>query len=86
LLTLEANRLAERHVVDRGLYRRALELDADNTRAREALSVLARPARTDDRGLRYLAAASILGAGLAGAAFVFFRRRPHGGVKSQASG
>jgi hypothetical protein len=85
LLTLEANRLAEQHVIDRGLYRRALELDGDNARAREALTVLARPARTDDHGLRYLAAASILGAGLAGAAFVFFRRRPEGGVKSQPS-
>jgi hypothetical protein len=86
LLTLEADRLAKQHVVDRGLYRRALELDGDNTRAREALAVLARPARTDDHGLRYLAAATILGAGLAGAAFVFFRRRPAGGVTPQASG
>ena len=85
LLTLEANRLAQKHVVDRGLYRKALELDGENTRARDALTVLSRPARSDDHGLRYLAAASILGAGLAGAAFVFFRRKPSGGVKPEPS-
>jgi hypothetical protein len=76
LLTLEAQRLAAKHVVDRSLYRRALELDADNARARDALVVLSRPARSDDGRLRYLAAATILCAGLAGAAFVFFRRKP----------
>jgi hypothetical protein len=86
LLTLEANRLAQKHVVDRGLYRRALELDGENTRARDALSVLSRPARSDDHGLRYLAAASILGAGLLGAALIFFRRKPAAAAKPEASG
>jgi hypothetical protein len=75
LFTLEAERLEAKHVVDRSLYRRALELDDGNKRARDELNVLSRPARTDDHRLRYLAAASILCAGLAGAGFILLKRR-----------
>jgi hypothetical protein len=73
LFTLEAKRLAEKHIVDRSLYRRALELDPSNTRARDALDLLSRPVPTGDRKLRYYAAASILVAGLLGAAFVLWK-------------
>jgi hypothetical protein len=85
LLTLEAERLERTHVVDRSLYRRALELDAENTRARDALNVLSRPARSDDHRLRYWAAAGILCAGLAGAGFVLLKRKPRGPAAPDAS-
>ena len=77
LLTLEAERLLAKNIVDRALLLRAVELDAGNTRATKKLAELARPAPTGDRKLRYYAAASIFVAGLLGAAFVLFRpRRP----------
>jgi hypothetical protein len=75
LLTLEAERLLAKHLVDRALLQRAVELDPDNTRAKRVLAELARPAATGDRKLRYYAGASILVAGLLGAAFVLFRPR-----------
>jgi hypothetical protein len=84
LLTLEARRLEAQHVVDRSLYRRALELDGTNQRARDELDVLSRPARTDDHGLRYLAAASILGAGLLGAGLILLKRKPKEPLKPDA--
>ena len=76
--TLEAKRLAQKHIVDRSLLHRALELDPDNTRAKEQLRVLALPAPTGDRKLRYYAAASILLAGLFGAAFVLWKPKRTG--------
>jgi hypothetical protein len=76
LLTLEAERLQRTHVVDRSLYRKALELDSSNERAREALAALSRPVPTGDRKLRYYAAAGVFLSGLLGAAFVLFRPRP----------
>jgi len=81
LLTLEAERLRRTHVIDRSLYRKALELDSSNERARVALDVLARPVATGDRKLRYYAAAGVLLAGLLGAAFVLFRPRPRDEAK-----
>ena len=75
LLTLEAERLLEQRIVDRALLQRAVELDPDNGRAKKALAELARPVATGDRKLRYYAAASILFAGLLGAAFVLLRPR-----------
>jgi hypothetical protein len=84
LLTLEAERLAAEHVVDRSLYRRALELDPSNERARDELNALSRPVPTGDRKLRYYAAFGIFLAGLLGAAFVLFRPRPSNDVKSPA--
>jgi hypothetical protein len=73
LVTLQASELARKHLVDRGLLHRALELDAGNTRARDELTVLSRPVPTGDRRLRYYAALSILLAGLLGAAFVLLK-------------
>lgn len=75
LLTLEAERLLAKSIVDRALLLRAVELDADNARAKAKLAELARPAATGDRRLRYYAAAGIFLAGLVGAAFVLFRPR-----------
>ncbi len=85
LLTLEAERLRRTHVVDRSLYRKALELDASNARAREALDALSRPVATGDRKLRYYAAAGVFLAGLLGAAFVLFRPRPRDEAKATPS-
>jgi hypothetical protein len=85
LLTLEAERLRQTHVIDRSLYRKALELDSSNDRARQALDVLSRPVATGDRKLRYYAAASVFLAGLLGAAFVLFRPRVRDDVKPTTS-
>lgn len=84
LLTLEAQRLAQQHVVDRSLYRRALELDPSNERARTALDALSRPVPTGDRKLRYYAALGVFLAGLLGAAFVLFRPRRRDEAKPPA--
>lgn len=84
LLVLEAQRLGRAHVVDRSLYRKALELDASNESARAALDALSRPVATGDRKLRYYAAAGVFLAGLLGAAFVLFRPRPRDEAKSPA--
>ena len=75
LSTLEGERLLKQRIVDRALFQRAVELDPDNARAKKALVELARPVATGDRKLRYYAAASVLVAGLLGAAFVLFRPR-----------
>ncbi|HTQ07543.1 MAG TPA: hypothetical protein VMI54_26985 [Polyangiaceae bacterium] len=84
LLTLEAERLAREHIVDRSLYRHALELDSSNARARDALDALSRPVPTGERKLRYYAAAGVFLAGLLGAAFVLFRPRPRDDTKAPA--
>jgi hypothetical protein len=79
LLTLEAARLRQKHIVDRSLLHKALELDGANSRAKDELARLSRPVETGDRKLRYYAGASILLAGLLGAAFVLWkpkRREP----------
>jgi hypothetical protein len=79
LLTLEAARLGQKHIVDRSLLHQAVELDSSNTRAKAELARLSRPVETGDRKLRYYAAASILVAGLLGVAFVLWkpkRREP----------
>lgn len=74
--TLEAERLAAAHIVDRSLLHRALALDASNSRAQAELNALSVPVKTGDRKLRYYAAASILFAGLLGSAFVLLKPRP----------
>jgi hypothetical protein len=73
LLTLEAARLGQKHIVDRSLLHKAIALDASNTRAQGELTRLSRPIETGDRKLRYYAAASILLAGLLGVAFVLWK-------------
>ena len=80
-----AERLGRTHVVDRSLYRKALELDASNERAKDALDALSRPVATGDRKLRYYAAAGVFLAGLLGAAFVLFRPRSRQEPKSPAA-
>jgi hypothetical protein len=86
LLTLEAERLLAKSIVDRALFLRAVELDADNARAKAKLAELARPAATGDRKLRYYAAAAIFLAGLVGAAFVLFRPRGAAAPKAAEPG
>jgi hypothetical protein len=73
LFTLEAERLERQHIVDRGLFKRAAELDPENTRAQTELTKLARPAPTGDRKLRYYSAAAILLLGLLGTTYLFTR-------------
>lgn len=85
LLTLEAARLDQKHIVDRSLLHRAVELDAGNTRAKDELARLSRPIETGDRKLRYYAAASIFAAGLLGAAFVLWRPKRRGDVETKPS-
>jgi hypothetical protein len=73
--TLDARALLARGIVDEVLVQRARELDPDNARAEALDRELVGRAR-DDRALfqRYVAAAAILGLGLAGLGVLGFRR------------
>jgi hypothetical protein len=75
LLTMEAERLGSTGVVDRNLFKRALELDPGNARAKEALDTLSRPIARGDKKVRYSIAGGIGIAGLLGVLFVLFRPR-----------
>jgi hypothetical protein len=75
-LTLEAEGLFSRHVSDQMLLRRALDLDAKNTRAKRLLERMTRgEVDTERRLYRYIAAAAILALSLAGLVFILLRRR-----------
>jgi hypothetical protein len=73
--TLDARALLARGIVDEVLVQRARELDPSNAHAEALDRELAARAR-DDRALfqRYVAAAAILGLGLAGLGVLAFRR------------
>jgi len=75
LLTLEAERLRTTGVVDRNLIQRALSLDPDNARAKDAMAALSRPLARGDKALRYSIAGGIALAGLLGVLIVLFRPR-----------
>lgn len=82
-LTLEAERLAERHVADRVLLRRALELDANNARAKEILSRIDRGETKQSTNNRYLAASAIGAVALLAIAFILLRKRDTAPVPAQ---
>jgi hypothetical protein len=75
LLTLEAERRAERGIPDKSLLRQAVEIDPGNTRAREALLALSRAAAAPERGTRYAVAAAIALSALFGVLFILLRPR-----------
>jgi len=75
LLSLEAERRAERGIPDKSLLKQAVEIDPDNARAREALLALSRAAPPPDRGTRYAVAAAIAVSALLGVLFILLRPR-----------
>lgn len=76
LLTLQGEALLERGLADQTLFRRALELDGANARAREALAQIERGETQSRAELgRYAPAAAIAAIALAGLAFMAVRRR-----------
>lgn len=75
LLSLEAERRAERGIPDKSLLKQAVELDPDNARAREGLLGLTRAAPPPDRGTRYVVAAAIGLSALLGVLFILVRPR-----------
>jgi len=75
LLSLEAERRAERGISDKSLLKQAVEIDPDNARAREALLGLSRAAPPPDRGTRYAVAAAIGLSALLGVLFILIRPR-----------
>jgi hypothetical protein len=76
ILTLEAERLFARHIADQTLLRRALDLDARNSRAKHLLERITRgDADTERRLYRYVAAGAILALSLCGLVFILLRRR-----------
>ena len=72
LLTLDAERLAATHVIDRSLLKRAVTLDPTNERAKKQLDALSRPRTTDTSSLRYGVAGGIALGGILGVLFVLF--------------
>jgi hypothetical protein len=81
LLTLQGEQLLERGLADQTLFRRALELDPRNERAREALGRIERGETKASTNLnRYAAAAAIGGLGLLGLLVIFVRRRFRAGA------
>lgn len=73
---LDAEDLASRGVVDVSLYKRALELDPTNARARAKLTALEQQSEDRDVSLRRYAGAAAIGiAALLGAIVLFLRRR-----------
>jgi hypothetical protein len=76
LLALQGEALLERGLADQTLFRRALELDSANQRARDALARIERGETQSRTELgRYAPAAAIAGIALAGLAFMAVRRR-----------
>jgi hypothetical protein len=76
-LTLEAQRLFQRHIADQTLLRRALDLDARNARAKHLLERITRgDAASEHRVYRYVAAGAILALSLGGLVFILLRRKP----------
>ena len=81
LLSLEAEQLLERGLADQLILRRAIELDASNTRARELLLQIERGESKKQSELRRWAAAAAIGLiAIVAIAFIGFRRaRPKPG-------
>jgi len=75
LLSLEAARRSERGIADKGLLKRAVELDPDNPRAREMLLDLSRVTPPSDRRTRYAIAGAIGLCTLLGVLFIVLRPR-----------
>lgn len=75
LLTLEAERLADKQIIDRSLLKRAVALDPANERARTRLEALSRPQATDTSHLRYGIAGGIALGGILAVLFVLFAGR-----------
>jgi hypothetical protein len=78
LLTLDARRLADRHIADRGLLTRALELDANNTVARRLLEELSTEPFAEQSSFMRVLWPAVLGAcAILSATFiaVYLRRR-----------
>jgi hypothetical protein len=75
LLSLEAERRAERGIPDKSLLKQAVEIDPHNARARESLLGLSRAAPPPDRGTRYAVAAAIGLSALLGVLFILLRPR-----------
>ena len=73
LLSLEADRLAERGIADKSLLKRAVEIDPDNARAREQLLELSRVEPPSDRRTRYAIAGAIGLSALLGMLFMLIR-------------
>jgi hypothetical protein len=73
--TIEAEGLADRHIADRILLKRAVELDPNNARAKEVLARVERGELPDDGKSRYLAAIAIAVVALIAIAFILLRRR-----------
>jgi hypothetical protein len=76
LLTLQAEELFTRHIADQTLLRRALELDANNGRARRLLDRMSRGEVDADARKRRYAGAGVIGAlALIALAFIGLRKR-----------
>ena len=74
-LTLEAEELEESGIADSTLLERALENDAQNSRAKAAQARFERGEPKRSENARYVAAAAILGAAALSIAFILFRRQ-----------
>jgi hypothetical protein len=76
LLTLQAEELFTRHIADQTLLRRALELDANNARARRLLDRMSRGEVDADARKRRYAGAGVIGVlALIALAFIGLRKR-----------
>jgi tetratricopeptide (TPR) repeat protein len=73
-LTLEAEELEEHGIADSTLLERALEADAQNSRAKSALARFERGEPKRSENARYVAAGSILAVALAAIAFLLLRK------------
>jgi hypothetical protein len=75
-LTLEAEALEEKGVADSTLLERALETDAQNSRAKATQARFERGEPKRSENARYIAAAAILTAAIASIAFILLRKSP----------
>lgn len=84
--TLEAEKLLERGVFDRGLLDKAIALDPDSDRAREERARSGAPAHKLDSKTRYAVAIAVASFALVGAGFILFgaaRRRRQAGAPEE---
>jgi hypothetical protein len=82
LLSLQAEELFTRHIADQTLLRRALELDANNARARRLLDRMSRGEVDADARKRRYGAAGVIGAlALIALSFIGLRKRKGPGAR-----
>lgn len=83
-LTLEAEALEEKGIADSTLLDRALEIDAQNARAKSTQARLERGEPKRSENARYIAAAAILAAAAASMAFILLRKPSGSGSGSES--